>query len=96
MSARRVLQRLLWLTAIVATVASPSAATAAAQNVAAKRPQVRVLATGGTIAATGSSRLDLSNYKSGTILGIELVRAVPEIEQVAEVKVEQLCLLKTG
>lgn len=54
------------------------------------RPRVWVLATGGTIAAKGSSTTDLTNYRSGTLLGEELIRAVPEIKNYAEVHVEQV------
>ena len=53
-------------------------------------PRVWVLATGGTIAGTGASSTDLSNYRSGTVLGEDLVRAVPEIRKHADVKVEQI------
>jgi L-asparaginase type II len=61
-----------------------------AQTVASKElPIVWVLSTGGTIAGQGASATDLSNYKSGTLLGEELVRAVPQIKQIADVKVEQ-------
>lgn len=54
------------------------------------RPRVWVLATGGTIAAKGTSPTDLTNYRSGTLLGEELIRAVPEIKNYADVKVEQV------
>src|SRR5215831_6819489 len=53
-------------------------------------PVVWVLSTGGTIAGQGSSSTDLSNYKAGSILGEDLVKAVPEIKRVADVKVEQI------
>jgi L-asparaginase len=53
-------------------------------------PTVYVLSTGGTIAGQGSSATDLSNYKPGTILGEQLVKAVPQIAQIATVKVEQI------
>jgi L-asparaginase len=53
-------------------------------------PVVWVLSTGGTIAGRGSSSTDLSNYQPGTLLGEDLVRAVPEIARVANVKVEQI------
>jgi L-asparaginase len=53
-------------------------------------PMVRVIATGGTIAGRGASSTSLSNYKSGALLGEELVKAVPEIKQYADVRVEQL------
>jgi L-asparaginase len=62
------------------------AATASAQT----KPIVYVLSTGGTIAGQGSSSTDLSNYKPGSILGEQLVKAVPQIAQLAEVRVEQI------
>lgn len=54
------------------------------------KPIVYVLSTGGTIAGAGSSATDLSNYKSGSILGEQLVKAVPQIAQIADVRVEQI------
>ena len=49
-----------------------------------------MLSTGGTIAGSGSSSTDLSNYKPGAILGEQLVKAVPQIAQIADVRVEQI------
>jgi L-asparaginase len=65
------------------------AAPAAAQPAAAK-PTVYVLSTGGTIAGKGTSSTSLAEYNSGAIKGEELVNAVPEIKDVAQVKVEQI------
>src|SRR5438552_1554267 len=53
-------------------------------------PLVWVLSTGGTIAGAGASPTNVAEYKGGTILGEELVKAVPEIKQYANVKVEQI------
>lgn len=53
-------------------------------------PVVWVLSTGGTIAGKGGSSMSLSEYKGGTLLGEELVKAVPEIKQYANVTVEQV------
>src|SRR5712691_4619804 len=53
-------------------------------------PLVWVLSTGGTIAGSGASSTNVADYKSGTILGEDLVKAVPEIKQFANVKVEQI------
>ena len=53
-------------------------------------PLVWVLSTGGTISGKGPTSTSLSDYKSGVLLGQELVNAVPEIAQVARVKVEQI------
>ena len=54
------------------------------------KPIVYVLSTGGTIAGAGSSATDLQNYKPGSILGEQLVKAVPQISQIADVRVEQI------
>jgi L-asparaginase type II len=53
-------------------------------------PLVWVLSTGGTIAGAGASSTNLADYKSGSILGEDLIKAVPEIKQYANVKVEQI------
>src|SRR5215204_4456025 len=58
------------------------AATASSAQTA--KPIVYVLSTGGTIAGSGSSSTDLSNYKPGAILGEQLVKAVPQIAQIAD------------
>ena len=54
------------------------------------RPIVYVLATGGTISGRGDSPTNLTSYRSGSLLGEQLVAGVPEIKQVADVKVEQI------
>jgi len=56
----------------------------------AAKPIVYVLSTGGTIAGSGSSSTDLSNYKSGSILGEQLVKSVPQISHIADIRVEQI------
>lgn len=66
----------------------PCTAPSHAQNTT--LPVVYILATGGTIAGSGSSSTDLSNYKPGAILGEQLVKAVPQIAQIATVKVDQI------
>jgi L-asparaginase len=53
-------------------------------------PVVVVLSTGGTIAGRGGSSTSLTEYKSGEILGSQLVEAVPEIKKYADVRVEQI------
>ena len=49
-----------------------------------------VLSAGGTIAGKGASSTSLSEYMGGTLVGTELVAAVPEIKQYADVSVEQV------
>jgi L-asparaginase len=53
-------------------------------------PLVWVLSTGGTIAGAGASSTNVAEYKSGSVLGEDLIKAVPEIKQYANVKVEQI------
>ena len=56
----------------------------------AARPIVYVLATGGTISGRGDSPTNLTAYRSGSLLGEQLVAGVPEIKQLADVTVEQI------
>ena len=72
---------------LIAAVLAVFVGTASAQPVT---PIVYVLSTGGTIAGSGSSSTDLSNYKPGAILGEALVNTVPQIKQIADVRVEQI------
>lgn len=48
-------------------------------------PRVLIVATGGTIAATGASSTDLTNYRSAALLGEQVLNSVPEVKQYAEV-----------
>jgi len=57
---------------------------------AAEKPVVWVLATGGTIAGQGASSTSLTQYKGGVVTGADLVKAVPEIAGIADVRVEQI------
>jgi L-asparaginase len=54
------------------------------------KPLVYVLSTGGTISGRGDSPTNLTNYRSGSLLGEQLVAGVPEIKQFADVRVEQI------
>lgn len=53
------------------------------------KPTIYILATGGTIAGTGSSAVE-SDYKAGAITVDQLLSAVPQILDIAEVKGEQV------
>src|SRR5581483_9252251 len=57
---------------------------------AAALPLVVVLSTGGTIAGRGGSKMNLTEYQAGSFMGAELLEAVPEVEQFARVRVEQV------
>ena len=75
------------MTALSMSAGAPAVAQGAASG---ELPLVVVLSTGGTIAGRGSSTTSLSEYKAGSILGSELVDAVPEIKSYAQVRVEQI------
>lgn len=53
-------------------------------------PTVKIFTTGGTIAGSGSSATDLTNYKPGAISGDQLVASVPQLKQLANTPVEQI------
>ena len=75
---------------LAALIACGLASSSFAQANGSALPRVWVLSTGGTIAGSGGSESDLSNYKAGTITGEQLVNAVPQIKDVANVRVEQI------
>ena len=63
---------------------------AVAQQAAAPLPNVRILATGGTIAGTGASSTTTIGYTAAKV-GVEaLIAAVPELKKVANVDGEQV------
>ncbi len=76
----------------VALLLASGALWASAQPAPAAKPlpRVWVLSTGGTIAGQGSSSTDLTNYRGGSLTGADLVRAVPEIAAIAQIKTEQI------
>ena len=53
------------------------------------KPTIYILATGGTIAGSGSGAIDTS-YTSGTVTVDKLIAAVPEINKIATIKGEQI------
>lgn len=55
------------------------------------RPRVLVLATGGTIAGSAASPEDVTGYRAGVIGIGEILSAVPELGDFADVHGEQLC-----
>src|SRR3954467_12740157 len=59
-------------------------------------PIVWVFATGGTISGVGASPTDLSNYKSGSLLGEQIVKSVPEVAKIADLHVEQVVNVSSG
>ncbi|MEQ6436131.1 asparaginase [Comamonas sp. w2-DMI] len=68
--------------------ASPAANAAAAQTAA--KPQVVVLATGGTIAGAGASTVNSATYTAAKVPVDKLLAGLPELAQVANVRGEQV------
>ena len=58
-------------------------------TLAVAKPTIYILATGGTIAGSGSGSLD-SSYTSGTVTVDKLIAAVPDINKIATIKGEQI------
>ncbi|GKX55553.1 L-asparaginase 2 [Leminorella grimontii] len=79
--------------ALLSALLSGALVCAAAPALAAAdvaKPNVTILATGGTIAGSSASNTDTTDYKAGS-LGIDvLIKAVPEMSDVATVKGEQI------
>lgn len=54
------------------------------------KKRIVILATGGTIAGVGEPGENLG-YMSGTLSGADLVAAIPQLAEIADVTVEQIC-----
>ena len=76
--------------AVAALVSVGVGAAAHAQEGPGAPPVVWVLATGGTISGGGPSSTSLTQYRSGTFSGEQLVAAVPDLDRHATVRVEQV------
>ena len=75
---------------LLSMVIAFAALLTAGQSYGQRLPLVWVLSTGGTIAGKGASSTNLTEYKGASLLGSELLAAVPEIKQYAEIKFEQV------
>ena len=53
-------------------------------------PDIKILATGGTIAGTAASNTQMTGYKSGDLAIQTLIDAVPAIKEIADVSGEQI------
>lgn len=86
------MQHWRWVAGLTALVAASvwMASAPQAQPQGAPRPVVWVLSTGGTISGKGASSTALANYSSGALRGEDLVAAVPELKDVADIRVEQI------
>lgn len=66
----------------------PFVSAAMAQEAA--KPNIKILATGGTIAGSAKANTEISVYKSGAISVDNLIKAVPEIQGLANISGEQV------
>ncbi len=54
------------------------------------RPRILLIGTGGTIAGTAPASTQLNHYLAGAIGAGELLQTVPQLQQLAEIEVEQI------
>jgi len=64
-------------------------AAMAITSLADTKPKIKILATGGTIAGAQSTQAD-AGYKSGTFSVDDLIKAVPQLKNIAEMSGEQV------
>ena len=79
-----------WLTAVGAALALGFVPAQHALAQAAKKAQVVILATGGTIAGAGASAANSATYQAAKVPVDKLLASVPEINNVADVRGEQV------
>ncbi|MDF2857624.1 MAG: L-asparaginase [Neobacillus sp.] len=89
-------KRLLVALVIIFTmVFSVQAGFAASSNIE-ELPNIKILATGGTIAGSAASSTQMTGYKAGAI-GIQvLIDAVPQMKEYANVSGEQVCKISSN
>jgi L-asparaginase len=68
----------------------PAAPTSAAPTTTARRANIVILATGGTIAGTGATSTTIIGYQAAKLPVQKLIAAVPELRQLANVTGEQV------
>ncbi len=56
-----------------------------------KKPKIQILASGGTIAGLADSKLDFLGYTAGAARVEEVLAALPEINDLADLRVENFC-----
>ncbi|MGH7741681.1 MAG: type II asparaginase [Candidatus Eiseniibacteriota bacterium] len=79
--------RVSTITSVVIAAAVIAATAACAQT--AKKPKVFIIATGGTIAGAAPSQTD-AGYQSGAVGVDALIKAVPQLKDIADVTGEQI------
>ncbi|MDQ0245060.1 L-asparaginase [Bacillus fengqiuensis] len=59
-------------------------------------PNIKVLATGGTIAGTGSTSTQTTGYQAGVLTPDQLIEAVPALKDTANISAEQVARIDSG
>ncbi|CAM3989608.1 type II asparaginase [Mesobacillus zeae] len=59
-------------------------------------PNVKILATGGTIAGAAKSESETTGYKAGVVGVDQLVEAVPELKELANISGQQVCKIDSS
>ncbi|CAG2144210.1 asparaginase [Cupriavidus numazuensis] len=70
--------------------ATPSSGTPAATQAEARKANIVIIGTGGTIAGAGASATNTAAYQSAVVPVDKIIASVPEISKVANVKGEQI------
>ena len=58
--------------------------------------QLLLLATGGTIAGRAAKSTSLNAYTAGAMAGLELLQELPQLQELAQIQVEQLTNLDSA
>ncbi|WP_028402213.1 asparaginase [Ectobacillus panaciterrae] len=78
-------------------VETKSAATSDANDSGKKKsPEIKILATGGTIAGTGSTSTQTTGYRAGVLTPDKLLEAVPSLKDIANISTEQVASIDSG
>lgn len=78
-------------------VETKSATTANANDPSKKPlPEIKILATGGTIAGTGSTSTQTTGYRAGVLTPDKLLEAVPSLKDIANISTEQVTSIDSG
>ncbi|GAA3333909.1 hypothetical protein GCM10020331_099810 [Ectobacillus funiculus] len=59
-------------------------------------PEIKILATGGTIAGTGSTSTQTTGYRAGVLTPDQLLEAVPSLKDIANISTEQIASIDSG
>lgn len=79
-------------------VETKSATTSDANDSSKKKtsPEIKILATGGTIAGTGSTSTQTTGYQAGVLTPDQLLEAVPSLKDIANISTEQVASIDSG